>query len=82
MDFDLLAPDAMQEEQKHKLKRLVQRPNSFFIDIKCKSCKKLIHTFSHAQITVKCKGCGEVLANPTGGKLEMKDGVHIRKKAE
>jgi ribosomal protein S27E len=26
--------------------------------------------------------CHEILATPTGGKLEMKDGVHIRKKAE
>jgi ribosomal protein S27E len=26
--------------------------------------------------------CNEILATPTGGKLEMKDGVHIRRKAE
>jgi ribosomal protein S27E len=26
--------------------------------------------------------CGEVLAEPTGGKLELRDGVHIRRKAE
>jgi len=26
--------------------------------------------------------CHEILANPTGGKLELREGVHIRKKAE
>jgi len=53
-----------------------------FIDIKCRSCKEMVHTFSHAQSVIKCKKCNEILATPTGGKLEMKDGVHIRRKAE
>ena len=63
MEFDLLHPDPTIENQKHKLKKLVQKPNSFFLDIKCKEC-------------------GEVLATPTGGKLELKEGVHIRRKGE
>ena len=79
MEFDLLHPDPVIEAQKHKLKKLVQKPNSFFLDIKCKNCKAL---FSCAQSVIKCKSCGEVLATPTGGKLELKDGVHIRRKGE
>lgn len=82
MEFDLLHPDPAIEAQKHKLKKLVQKPNSFFLDIKCKNCKALTHTFSCAQSVIKCKSCGEVLATPTGGKLELKDGVHIRRKGE
>ncbi|QHO31017.1 40S ribosomal protein [Arachis hypogaea] len=34
-DIDLLNPPAELEKRKHKLKRLVQSPNSFFTDVKC-----------------------------------------------
>lgn len=34
-DVDLLNPPAALEARKHKLKRLVQSPNSFFMDVKC-----------------------------------------------
>jgi len=34
-DLDLLNPPAELEKRKHKLKRLVQSPNSFFMDVKC-----------------------------------------------
>jgi hypothetical protein len=37
-DIDLLNPPAELEKQKHKLKRLVQSPNSFFMDVKCQGC--------------------------------------------
>ena len=82
MEFDLLHPDPNEEKQKHKLKKLVQKPNSFFLDIKCKSCGNMTHTFSCAQSVIKCKGCGEILANPTGGKIELKEGVRIGRKGE
>ena len=59
----------------------MQKPNSFFLDIKCKACGGLTHTFSCAQSVIKCK-CGEILATPTVCKLELKEGVHIRRKGE
>ena len=37
-NFDLLNPDMKDEATKHKLKRLVQSPNSFFMDVKCPGC--------------------------------------------
>ncbi|KAJ8444166.1 hypothetical protein Cgig2_030986 [Carnegiea gigantea] len=37
-DIDLLNPPAELEKRKHKLKRLVQSPNSFFMDVKCQGC--------------------------------------------
>lgn len=37
-DIDLLNPPAELEKTKHKLKRLVQSPNSFFMDVKCTGC--------------------------------------------
>jgi hypothetical protein len=38
LERDLLNPDPAAEAKKHKLKRLVQRPNSFFMDVKCPGC--------------------------------------------
>ncbi|EEC77208.1 hypothetical protein OsI_15727 [Oryza sativa Indica Group] len=37
-DIDLLNPPAELEKLKHKKKRLVQSPNSFFMDVKCQGC--------------------------------------------
>ena len=34
---DLLNPNFESEQRKHKLKRLVPRPNSFFMDVRCSS---------------------------------------------
>ena len=33
--IDLLNPSAEHEKRSHKLKRLVQSPNSYFMDVKC-----------------------------------------------
>jgi len=79
MEYDLLKPSLETEKRKHKLKRLVQSPNSCFIDIKCKACSKITHTFTHAQSTIRCKNCQELLATPTGGKINIKDGNLVRK---
>jgi small subunit ribosomal protein S27e len=35
---DLLHPSAAHEAGLNKLKRLVQSPNSFFMDVKCPGC--------------------------------------------
>ena len=39
-DLDLLNPPAEYEKNKHKLKRLVQSPNSFFMDVKCQVSRR------------------------------------------
>eukprot|EP00953_Heterococcus_sp_UTEX-ZZ885_P016223 9136-Heterococcus_DN1.PRE.2 len=49
MPRDLLFPSAAEEKQMHKLKRLVQSPNSFFMDVKCPGCFNITTVFSHAQ---------------------------------
>lgn len=82
MEYDLLHPNVDLENRRHKLKRLVQSPNSHFIDIKCKNCRKVNHTFTHAQSTIKCKQCQETLATPSGGKILIKDGNSVRKMIE
>uniref|UniRef100_A0A8C6TSI5 40S ribosomal protein S27 n=1 Tax=Neogobius melanostomus TaxID=47308 RepID=A0A8C6TSI5_9GOBI len=65
---DLLNPSPEDEKRRHKKKRLVQCPNSYFMDVKCPGCYKITTVFSHAQTVVLCVGCSTVLCQPTGGK--------------
>ncbi|CAA2987295.1 40S ribosomal S27-2 [Olea europaea subsp. europaea] len=53
-DVDLLNPPAELEKRKHKLKRLVQSPNSFFMDVKCQGC------FNIVQPLTNCGGVWEL----------------------
>ncbi|CAN8076460.1 unnamed protein product [Agarophyton chilense] len=52
LETDLLNPDRAVEANKHKLKRLVQSPNSYFMDVKCPGCYVITTVFSHAQTVV------------------------------
>ena len=72
---DLLHPLPEEEQRKCKLKRLVQHPNSFFMDVKCPGCYKITTVFSHAQTVVLCVGCSTVLCQPTGGKARLTEGM-------
>ncbi|GFY60944.1 40S ribosomal protein S27 [Trichonephila inaurata madagascariensis] len=77
---DLLHPNPDDERRKCKLKRLVQHPNSFFMDVKCPGCYKITTVFSHAQTVVLCVGCSTVLCQPTGGRARLTEGCSFRKK--
>ncbi|KAJ3273155.1 40S ribosomal protein S27 [Terramyces sp. JEL0728] len=78
---DLLNPLESTERSSHKLKRLVQSPNSYFMDVKCSGCFQITTVFSHAQTVVLCNGCTTVLCQPTGGKARLTEGCSFRKKA-
>ncbi|GAA6092855.1 40S ribosomal protein S27.2 [Tachysurus ichikawai] len=77
---DLLHPTAEEERRRHKKKRLVQSPNSYFMDVKCPGCYKITTVFSHAQTVVLCVGCSTVLCQPTGGKARLTEGCSFRRK--
>ena len=80
MDIDLLNVDPVVEEGKHKLKRLVQRPDSYFMDVKAPS-GEILTIFSHSQIPIVDK-TGFVVAVPTGGKVKLSNGTAWRRKGE
>ena len=82
LTVDLLNPSAESEARKHKLKRLVQSPNSFFMDVKCPGCFNITTVFSHAQTTVLCGSCSMMLCQPTGGKARLTEGCSFRKKLD
>ncbi|OQR77532.1 40S ribosomal protein S27-like [Tropilaelaps mercedesae] len=77
---DLLNPSALEEKRKCKLKRLVQSPNSFFMDVKCPGCYRITTVFSHPQTVVLCCGCSSMLCQPTGGKARLIEGCSFRRK--
>ncbi|XP_028317698.1 40S ribosomal protein S27.1, partial [Gouania willdenowi] len=77
---DLLHPPPEEEKRRHKKKRLVQSPNSYFMDVKCPGCYKITTVFSHAQTVVLCVGCSTVLCQPTGGKARLTEGCSFRRK--
>jgi small subunit ribosomal protein S27e len=72
------SPPAALEKQKHKLKRLVQSPNSYFMDVKCAGCFQITTVFSHSQSVQLCSRCSTVLATPTGGKCRLTEGASFR----
>jgi small subunit ribosomal protein S27e len=82
MPRDLLHPSQASEKQKHKLKRLIQSPNSFFMDVKCPGCFHITTVFSHAQTVVLCSGCATVLSQPKGGRCKLTEGCSFRKKVD
>ncbi|KAF9557887.1 40S ribosomal protein S27 [Agrocybe pediades] len=77
---DLLHPSAELEASQHKLKRLVQSPNSYFMDVKCPGCFAITTVFSHAQTVVVCPSCTSVLCQPTGGRARLTEGCSFRRK--
>jgi len=82
MEMDLLNADPVQEEHLHKLKRLVQNPNSYFLDIRCKQCLNVTTVFSHSQTAVACDHCGFVLCTTTGGRAKLTVGSAWRRKGD
>ncbi|KAH9046485.1 40S ribosomal protein S27 [Lactarius hengduanensis] len=78
--IDLLNPSAEAESRRHKLKRLVQSPNSYFMDVKCPGCFSISTVFSHAQTVVICNSCSSVLCQPTGGRARLTEGSSYRRK--
>merc|ERR1712167_333102 len=82
-EVDLLhPPKELEFGRRHKLKRLVASPNSFFMDVKCPGCFNITTVFSHAQTVVLCGSCNTVLCRPTGGKARLTEGCSFRKKVE
>ncbi|KAF9315862.1 40S ribosomal protein S27-like [Podila horticola] len=71
----------LKKAQTHKLRRVVQSPNSFYMDVKCSGCQSITPLFSHADTVVSCPKCSAVLSQPTGGLARLSEGVSFRKKA-
>jgi len=81
-DIDLLHKPVDLEKRTHKLKRLVQSPNSYFMDVKCQGCFQITVVFSHSQTVVQCGSCQAILCQPTGGRARLTEGCSFRRKLD
>jgi len=54
---------------------LLPRPKSRFIRVKCPDCGNEQVIFDHATNQIKCNVCGTILAEPTGGKVNIRGEV-------
>ncbi|KAG5481669.1 hypothetical protein CUR178_07022 [Leishmania enriettii] len=81
-DADLSYPTVRTERMKHKRCRLVQGPNSYFMDVSCPRCRQVTVVYSHATTSVECKGCSKKLCRPTGGKALLVEGCGYRRKPD
>jgi len=50
----------------------IREPTSKFIKIRCSKCKNEQIMFGKAALTIKCLVCGKILAQPAGGKSQVK----------
>ena len=75
MEYDLLNLPFQEEFRRHKLRRTIPAPNSYFFHIECNKCQKIKTCFSHGHSQVKCIDCNQTLAVPSGGKLKIKGAV-------
>ena len=65
-EVDLLHPLPSVEAQRHKLKRLVQTPNSFFMDVKCPGCFNMcvsLRPSTRACVSFVCSAVALCVAN-------------------
>jgi len=53
-------------------KKLIPKPRSKFLRVKCPECGNEQIMFSHAATKIKCNICGTTLAEPAGGKAKIK----------
>jgi len=52
--------------------KLIPRPRSKFLRVKCQKCGNEQVVFSNPVNTVVCNVCGAELAEPTGGRAKIK----------
>lgn len=55
--------------------RIIPKPRSVFLQVKCPDCGNEQPIFSHVASIVHCNICGATLAEPTGGKARIKGEV-------
>ncbi len=52
--------------------RIIPKPRTVFVQVKCPDCGNEQTIFISAKITVRCNICNATLTEPAGGKAEIK----------
>jgi len=58
-------------------KGLVPKPETKFLNVKCKDCGNAQMVFQRASSAVMCLVCGATIATPTGGKVKIREECEI-----
>jgi small subunit ribosomal protein S27e len=62
----------LEEENLAEWEKLIPRPRSNFVRVKCTKCGNEQVVFGYATTKVSCNVCGTILAEPSGGKAKIK----------
>jgi small subunit ribosomal protein S27e len=52
--------------------KLIPKPRSDFLRVRCLKCGNEQQLFSNATNKVTCNVCGDTLAEPTGGRVKLR----------
>ena len=55
--------------------KIIPKPRSRFLKVKCPDCGNEQIVFDHATTGVHCNVCGATLAEPSGGKAKIKGDI-------
>jgi len=55
--------------------KIIPKPRSRFLKVKCPDCGNEQIVFDHATTVVHCNVCGATLAEPSGGKAKIKGDI-------
>jgi small subunit ribosomal protein S27e len=65
----------MEKKVMSEWSKLIPKPRSVFLRVKCTKCGNEQLIFSNAVSKITCNVCGETLAEPSGGRATIKGEV-------
>jgi small subunit ribosomal protein S27e len=65
----------MEKKVMSEWSKLIPKPRSVFLRVKCTKCGNEQLLFSNAVNKITCNVCGETLAEPSGGRAKIKGEV-------
>ena len=65
----------MERKKMSDWNKLIPKPRSVFLRVKCQKCGNEQLIFSNAVNKISCNVCGETLAEPSGGRAKIKGEV-------
>lgn len=65
----------MEKKGMSEWNKLIPKPRSVFLRVKCTKCGNEQLIFSNAVNKITCNVCGETLAEPSGGRAKIKGDV-------
>ena len=65
----------MEKKVMSEWSKLIPKPSSVFLRVKCSKCGNEQLVYSNAVNKITCNVCGDILAEPSGGRAKIKGEV-------